>query len=265
MKAQVILVLAMVAIAHAFLKLPLPEELKAKHPDWRSWTPNPRSRVVGGTPVQSGGRPFQILLARSGSFTCGGSLIASNKVLTAAHCVYGNENSPTLYTVRYNTLTQTGGQVITVSKISRHAQYNPNTIDYDYAVLTLAQAFTPATNAQLVTIATSEAAHQAPSVASGFGRTVGGGAVSQNLLQTDLNIVGQSQCQSAMGSINTITARMNCANASGKGVCNGDSGGPLTVNGQQVGIASWVVSGCLTTYPSVFANAVNGRSWILAQ
>jgi len=267
MKIQVLVVLAFVAIAQAFLKVPLPDELKAQHPDWTRWSPSGKNlaRVVGGTQVTSGGRPFQILLARGGSFTCGGSFIASNKVLTAAHCVVGYESSPTTFTVRYNTLTQTGGSVITVSSISRHASYSSSTIDYDYAVLTLQQAFTPGTNAAIVTIATSNPANGVASVASGWGRTTGGGSVSSNLLYADLSIVAQTQCQTAMGSINTITARMICANASGKGVCNGDSGGPLTVNGQQVGIASWVVSGCLTTYPSAFANAVNQRTWILAQ
>jgi trypsin len=243
----------------------LPEVLKPLFPDWDKEYTNVHGRVVGGTTVASGGRPFQVLLARSGSFTCGGSFIASNKVATAAHCVYGYESSPTTFTVRYNTLTQTGGSTITVSSISRHASYSSSTIDYDYAVLTLASSFTPGTNAAVITIATATPASGASGIVSGWGRTVGGGSVSSSLLQTTLSVQTTAACQSAMGSINTITARMLCGFTSGRGSCNGDSGGPYTVNGQLVGIVSWGVSGCLTSYPSVFAHAVSQRSWLLAQ
>ena len=47
------------------------------------------NRIIGGKQVEVGGAPYQVALFRSGSFICGGSLIAPNKVLTAAHCVYG--------------------------------------------------------------------------------------------------------------------------------------------------------------------------------
>jgi trypsin len=264
MKVILVLVLSLIAIAYG-QRLPFPEDLKEKIPDWDKETPPTIQRIIGGTAVANGGRPFQIMLLRSGSFTCGGSFIANNKVLTAAHCVAGSESSPTLFTVRYNTLSASSGSTVSVSRISRHASYSSSTIDYDVAVLTLASNFSPGTNAAVVTLASSAPASGAAAIVSGFGRTSGGGAVSSVLLQTTLNIVAQATCQQTYGSINTITARMVCANASGKGSCNGDSGGPLTVGGQQVGVVSWGVSGCLTTYPSVFANSVNLRSWITSQ
>jgi len=46
-------------------------------------------RIVGGKVVPNGGAPHQIALHRTGTFICGGSLIASRTVVTAAHCVYG--------------------------------------------------------------------------------------------------------------------------------------------------------------------------------
>ena len=89
MKVLLVFVLALLTIAHAEPRLPFPEALKAKIPGWDRETPAHVQRIIGGSAVANGGRPFQILLLRSGSFTCGGSLIGSNKVLTAAHCVYG--------------------------------------------------------------------------------------------------------------------------------------------------------------------------------
>lgn len=44
-------------------------------------------RVVGGFFAEPNQFPHQISLYRSGRFTCGGSIIRKNWVLTAAHCV----------------------------------------------------------------------------------------------------------------------------------------------------------------------------------
>lgn len=47
----------------------------------------PSGRIVGGLDAYEGQFPHQISLRRSGSHTCGGSIISRNYILTAAHCV----------------------------------------------------------------------------------------------------------------------------------------------------------------------------------
>ena len=95
------------------------------------------------------------------------------------------------------------------------------------------------------------------------------------------NRIERTQCQSAMGSINTITTAMMCVQAPGvinqAAICSGDSGGPLTDNsGSTVyRINSWVVIGsgtgctsqcyCCTGYPQVGANVAEFYSWINGQ
>jgi trypsin len=46
-------------------------------------------RIVGGFEAKDGQFPHQIALLSYGSFTCGGSIIKKNWVLTAAHCIDG--------------------------------------------------------------------------------------------------------------------------------------------------------------------------------
>jgi len=271
MNAITLTVLALLAIANAVpvtrqtSRLPMPEALQEK---WgylmKDDPPEVLSRIVGGSTVSSGGRPYQIALFRSGSFTCGGSLISSRTVLTAAHCVDGV--SASVLTVRYNSLTySSGGTTATVSAVNRHASYSSSTIDYDIATLTLTSAFSPGTNAAVATLATSgsDPASAASVIVSGWGRISSGGALSSSLLQATLAVVSRTDCSSRWGSTNSITARMFCAHSTTQSACNGDSGGPITQSGTQVGVVSWGSSSCLhATLPNVYASVGNLRTWI---
>nr|XP_031363631.1 plasminogen-like [Lonchura striata domestica] len=44
------------------------------------------SRIIGGRPCSVAQRPFQVALTKRGQILCGGSLVAAQWVLTAAHC-----------------------------------------------------------------------------------------------------------------------------------------------------------------------------------
>ncbi|KAK2559532.1 Chymotrypsinogen B [Acropora cervicornis] len=48
---------------------------------------SPMARVIGGADANPGNWPWQIALLLGGVFTCGGSLIAPDWIVTAAHCV----------------------------------------------------------------------------------------------------------------------------------------------------------------------------------
>lgn len=45
-------------------------------------------RIIGGQLASNGQFPYQVGLSLNGAW-CGGSLISSTVILTAAHCVYG--------------------------------------------------------------------------------------------------------------------------------------------------------------------------------
>ena len=54
--------------------------------------------VIGGNNARPGAWPWQIALYRNGGFSCGGSLIKEDWVLTAAQCVE-NTRDPSVYQV----------------------------------------------------------------------------------------------------------------------------------------------------------------------
>jgi len=272
MKLSLFVILCALVIANALpvakkrSRLPLPEVLQEKYGYVMEDDPpemyETLNRIVGGGPVASGGRPYQIALERSGSFTCGGSWISSRTVLTAAHCVDGV--SPNLLQVRYNTLIRTSGPVVAVTTVNRHPNYSSSTIDNDVATLIVASAFTPGTNAAIVTlVAAGSDPNTGAATVSGWGRLTGGGALPNELQQADLNLMDRSECSSRWGSTNAITTRMICAHDTSRSACNGDSGGPFTVNNVQQGVVSWGSSSCLhATLPNVYANVGTLRDWI---
>jgi len=271
MKLTLLAILAVLVIANALpvakkrSRLPLPEALQEKYGYMMEDDPpemyETLNRIVGGSTVASGGRPFQIALERSGSFTCGGSWIAPRTVLTAAHCVDGVSASTLV--IRYNTLTRTSGPTLQVSQVNRHASYSSSTIDYDIATLYTASAYSPGTNAALATLAAAGSDVTSGNVVvSGWGRVSSGGALATALLQASLAVVTRADCNSRWGS-NSVTARMLCAHDTARSACNGDSGGPLTSGSTQVGVVSWGSSACLhATLPNVYTSVGNLRTWI---
>ncbi|RAK74435.1 S1 family serine peptidase, partial [Aspergillus fijiensis CBS 313.89] len=206
--------------------------------------------VSGGSPATINDLPYLVSVLRSGSPTCGGVLIANNRVLTSAQCVYGAEASPSSFSVRTgSSQTLSGGSAFTVSKIARHSQFNPTTYDYDVAVLTLITSITPGPTVALIDLVPSgqEPAVETECVASGWGD------LERQLQSVTLPIVDRDTCDQAYGG--RITDRMICAGGeAGKGTCPGDRGGPLTCGGQIAGIISQT-NGCdLLGLPDVFTD-----------
>merc|ERR1712055_161410 len=66
-------------------------------------------RIVGGTDAYPGEFPHQIMLTRGvgGSLMCGGSIVGSNKVITAGHCCDGMSASKLELRLEATTCTRT--------------------------------------------------------------------------------------------------------------------------------------------------------------
>ncbi|XP_016957298.1 trypsin alpha-3 [Drosophila biarmipes] len=222
-------------------------------------------RIVGGTTSSIEERPWQVSLQRSGAHYCGGSIISSKIIVTAAHCL----DSPTTVSnlrVRAGSNKRTyGGILIQVAAINAHEGYNSETKVNDIGVLRLQSSLTFGSSIKAIAMATVTPSHGSAASISGWGKTsYSGGSSSATLLYADTKIVGRTQCASSTyGYGSYIKATMICAAAANKDACQGDSGGPLVSGGQLVGVVSWGRECALANYPGVFANVAELRDWVL--
>lgn len=104
-----------------------------------SWqTRAQQANIVGGQPAQISDYPWQVSLQTSANrHFCGGSVINSTWILTAAHCVQGTATSDIRVYAGATDQTRPGGQYAQAAQIIVHPNFNPSTMDNDIAVLRL--------------------------------------------------------------------------------------------------------------------------------
>ena len=238
------------------------------------------TRIYGGRPAQTGAWPAQVGLHltqylsndpkdKHSSHFCGGSIIARQWVLTAAHCVVqGDGVMPAdALAVRSGSTKITAGDFRRVVRIIAHEDYDPIRINNDIALLQLSEPIGDSSG-PVGAISVAPQGQQAPrgaSVVIGWGKNENG-QIPIDLLETDIDIIDNATCNRGMGQhmarglagqlidfgqrtnipeskldeaftvlVNAmgdmITENMICAGIpSGKRTsCQGDSGGPLMV------------------------------------
>jgi chymotrypsin len=97
--------------------------------------------------------------------------------------------------------------------------------------------------------------------ASGWGLTDGqGSTISPVLNYVDLEVISQQECEDVFGS---LESSIICTSGDkGTGICSGDIGGPLVINGTQIGIASFGVENCPSGSPSGYVRITSFLDWI---
>ena len=221
----------------------------------------PQPRIVGGTTTTVNEYPWQVALTIGalGQQLCGGSLIAPNLAITAAHCTdlfppAGRPEPPNLFGVisgRTTLSDSSQGQQHEVTDIStsprfqasrrsrkrRNPLYNPSTNQWDAVLI----RFTPnaAAPAASIDIAgpdeTATWAAGRPAVVTGWGATSEGGDGSDTLREVVIEMLSDQTCDNYshpdFGPYPWDPVTMVCAGwlPGGRDTCQGDSGGPLVV------------------------------------
>ncbi|MES1193029.1 MAG: serine protease [Solirubrobacterales bacterium] len=227
-------------------------------------------RVVGGSPATSTAVPWQVLVLPDG-YLCGGAILDATHVVTAAHCVYDDEEqeilAPSAITVHAGiTNSNDAGQHPTVIGVSVNPDYDPDRQTSDVAILTLATPFSFTSTVKAIEL--TDVGYRPGSSdglrLSGWGSDVArppGDTTPQHAVD-DLNVATlypSTDCATVYASFDDNL--LLCAGQAGTDACQGDSGGPLAV---QIG-GVWKLAGIVTGgagcawpgYPGYYARVAN--------
>ncbi|EDW59825.1 chymotrypsin-2 [Drosophila virilis] len=235
------------------------------------------TRVVGGSDVPHGDYvPYQVSLqyrVRDGHVHfCGGSIIAPNRILTAAHCCKGLNAMRMSVVAGIRNLDDRGGSRSRVLSYDIHPDYR-ELVTSDIAVLSIE----PPLVYNNVSVAPIEFASK-EFVGGGEPVTLTGWGLRlpvafpflesvnypNTLQRMSYSTLTNQECRD-MGMTDVSDTEI-CARGVFRGACSGDSGGPLVRNDnglKQVGVVSYGLVVCgLFISPDVYTRVSTFSNWL---
>lgn len=213
--------------------------------------------------------------------------------MTAAHCLWVKQDyhvilfhlnvsfcrafvrrkSILLRVNEYNLTDFSGNEINrSIKKVIFHPKWNISTADNDIALIKMNASLQLNEDEKWKTIClpTSNVTFNfSRCLAIGWGLLSFGGERPQILQEIEMPLVSRTVCTKNFKDINKVTENMICAGhlKGSKGVCHGDSGGPLQCQSEdgswfQIGVTSWTQGCAWENYPGVFSRVLQYSKWI---
>uniref|UniRef100_A0A7N6AT25 Peptidase S1 domain-containing protein n=1 Tax=Anabas testudineus TaxID=64144 RepID=A0A7N6AT25_ANATE len=236
------------------------------------------TKIVGGVDASAGSWPWQVRLHYNGSYTCGGTLISNQWVLTAAQCTI-EMNSMSLWTLYFGRVNQSDPNIYevnrTVSQVIVNPDYNNTLLNNDIALMKLSSPVNYTDYIKPICLASNSSQFYNSTLcwATGWNVIVNNQSLQDynTLQEVQIPVIGNNECSCDYvldGNVD-ITNNMMCAGQQGNGTCLGDSGGPLQCKQGsvwiQAGITSFGVPCALAGFPEVYARVSQYETWITNQ
>ncbi|CRL05271.1 CLUMA_CG018149, isoform A [Clunio marinus] len=222
-------------------------------------------RIVNGFGTYAHKYPWMAAMFRDNDeFTCGGSLISTRNILTAAHCLfYIKRPLETYWLLGMHKVKRREGVRYETISYEYHPKFKNSSFgdDYDIAIATVDKLilFSDHIKPICITLASHEFTWQMAIVA-GWGRLNEGRSseIANALMETRVEVKSYEKCKELTKSMVKFNKdSMICAHSHKTDACQGDSGGPLFIethpNRYEVfGVVSFG-EGCARPFPGVYS------------
>ncbi|CAD6243785.1 GSCOCT00013138001.2-RA-CDS [Cotesia congregata] len=232
----------------------------------------PPRKIVGGISAKINDFPCVVSIEIWGQHFCGGALVSKKHVLTAAHCLCTpDERTKTMTIFDENALKIAAGsssskhlnQVYEVEKINVHPAYTGESplILHDLGIITMKEEAVLDATVQVVNLPTDYCYAGQLAIVLGWGYLKDkGGATSEWLQKAPVLTLSNEDCMQKLPY--PIEQDHICGwYGQGVGFCDGDSGGPLLLNGEIVGVVSMGYV-CGSGLPDIYTRVYSYLPWI---